>query len=208
MEQAIAIRSQFRCGTGTASAEGEMARKIEVREKSVVDEAAEVDRLWSIYDAAFAPLRAATPMRHGGYERAEFEDLLRDPDFRKFVAYVEGSVAGLCVITTRLDKVPWVSRPYYAQRFPELAERGKVFFLTGVVIHPAYQSTRRVGAVLLAKAVRSLGEEGVLCADYSENLRSGLRPFVERTLGRAAVEVVLDRQVFVAYAYRKKNSEL
>lgn len=182
-----------------------MARKIEVREKAVVEDAGEVDRLWSIYDAAFTPLLAATPMRHGSYSRPEFEEILRDPDFRKHLAYVEGDLAGLCVITTRLDKIPWISHRYYAQRFPDLAARGKVFFLAGVVIHPTYQNERRVGAVLLGRAVRSLGDEGVLCADYSENLRSGLRPFVERTLGRSAVEEVLDRQVFASYVYRKKS---
>ncbi len=182
-----------------------MAGKIEVREKAVIDDAEEVDRLWSVYRAAFTPLAAATPMRHGSYERPEFEALLRDPDFRKHVAYVNGEVAGLCVITTALEKIPWISHLYYAHQFAELAARGKVFFLTGVVIDPQHQNTQRVGAVLLAKAVRSLGEEGVLCADYSENLRSGLRPFVERTLGRAGVEEVLDRQVFVAYSYRKKS---
>ncbi len=205
MDWAVVIRTQFRCGAGTASAEVEMARRIEVREKAVIDDAAEVGQLWSVYDAAFSPLVSATPMRHGSYARPEFEGLLRDPDFRKYIAYVEGSVAGLCVITTALEKIPWISHPYYAHRFADLAARGKVFFLTGVVIHPAYQNERRVGAILLAKAVRSLGEDGVLCADYSENLRSGLRPFVERTLRRSAVEEVLDRQVFVAYAYRKKS---
>ncbi len=184
-----------------------MTRKIEVQEKALVEDAAEMDRLWSIYNAAFAPLIVAAPMRHGSYTRPEFEALLRDPDFRKYVAYVGGTVAGLCVITTRLDKIPWVSAPYYAHRFPDLAARGRVFFLTGVIVDPAYQTTQRVGAVLLAQAVRSLGEDGVLCADYSENLRSGLRKFVERTLGRAGVEEVLDRQAFVAYAYRKKNRE-
>lgn len=165
-----------------------MAKKIEVREQAVVEDAEERDRLWSIYRDAFTPLAAATPMRHGSYGRPEFEALLHDPDFRNYLAYMDGSLAGLCVITMRLDKIPWVSAPYYAHRFSALAEWGKVFYLTGVIVDPAYQSTQRVGAFLLAKAVRSLGEEGVLCAHYSENLRSSLRPFVERTLGRAGVE--------------------
>lgn len=183
----------------------QMAQRIEVREMGRIEDSAERHRLWSIYEAAFAPLQVATPMRHGSYTRPEFEALLDDPDFRKYVARVGGILVGLCVITTRLDKIPWVSSSYYAHRFPDLTARGKVFFLTGVIVDPAYQTAQRVGAVLLAKAVRSLGDEGVLCADYSENLRSGLRPFVERTLGQAAVEEVLDRQVFVAYSYRKKN---
>lgn len=192
-------------GRTIAIAEVEVAQRIEVQEKAVIADAAEVDRLWSIYRAAFTPLATATPMRHGSYTRPQFEELLRDPDFRKYVAYVNGNAAGLCVITTALEKIPWISPPYYAQRFAELAARGEVFFLTGVVIDPRYQNAQRVGAVLLATAIRSLGEEGVLCADYSENLRSSLRPFVERALGRAGVAEVLDRQVFIAYRYREKS---
>ena len=207
MAWAVVIGTRFFREQEYTIAEVQMANRIEVREKAVVEDAGEVDQLWSVYSAAFTPLLAATPMRHGSYSRPEFEELLRDPDFSKYIAYVGGDVAGLCVITTALEKIPWIGHPYYAQRFAELYARKRVFFLTGVVIHPAYQSTQRVGAVLLAKAVRSLGDEGVLCADYSENLRSGLRSFVERTLGRRSVEEVLDRQVFAAYAYRKKTRE-
>ncbi|MFO8034968.1 MAG: hypothetical protein R6U88_07450 [Candidatus Bipolaricaulota bacterium] len=178
---------------------------IRVLHRDTVEKPDEAERCWEIYRSAFAPLACRTPMPHGSYTREQFDQLLLDRDFAKYVAYVGGSLAGLCVITTVLEKVPWVNPDYYRHRYPELYEKGRVFYLPAVVIDPEHQDWRRVGAMLLSESVSSLGEEGVLAVDYSENLRSGLASFVSRALGRDYHQETLERQVYAAYAYSKSD---
>ncbi len=181
---------------------------ITVVRRDRVEEPQEAVRCWQIYRGAFAPLADRTPMRHGSYTREQFDRLLLDADFSKYVAYAGDVVAGLCLITAVLGKVPWVNASYYQQRYPDLYEKGKVFYLPAVVIDPEHQDWRRIGALLLAETLGSLGEEGVLAVDYSENLRSGLAGFVSRALGRSYHQEILERQIYAAYAYTEPDGSI
>ncbi len=180
---------------------------IRIQHRTVVDQPDEAERCWQVYRGAFAPMATRTPMRHGSYTREQFGELLSDRDFAKYIAYVGPMVAGLCLITAALHKVPWINADYYRFRYPDLYEKGRVFYLPAVVIDPGHQDWRRIGALLLAETVTSLGEEGVLAVDYSENLRSGLAGFVSRALGRDYDEEILERQIYAAYAYTKPEGE-
>lgn len=179
-----------------------LQRAIEVVQSSEVLDPAAVGASWRIYRSAFDPIAHRTPMPHGSYTQEEFGRILGDRDFAKYLAYVGDALVGLCLITTALAKVPWVNAGYYRERYPEQYTEGSLFYLPAVAIDPDHQDWRRVGAVLLAEAVRSLGDDGVLAVDYSENLRSGLAVFVARALGRSYSEEILERQVYAAYSYR------
>lgn len=174
---------------------------IKVVESSEVLDAAVVAACWRIYRTAFDPIAHRTPMVHGSYTEDAFGRILADCEFAKYLAYVGDELVGLCLITTALEKVPWINAGYYRDRYPDQYEGGRLFYLPAVVIDPDHQDWRRVGALLLTYVVRSLDEDGVLAVDYSENLRSGLALFVSRALGRSYREEILERQVFAAYSY-------
>ncbi len=180
-----------------------MAAQLRVERRIAVEGPEEAAQLWRIYRTAFAPLATATPMRHGSYTEAQFESVLSDQEFMKFLVYADDVLAGLCLITANLDKVPWVNPQYFTHRYPELLEQGKLYYLPAVVVDPAFQDTRRVGAALLADSVRALDPNGLLVVDYSDKLRSAIPAFVKRALGVDVVEEVLDRQVFASYAYKR-----
>jgi len=183
-----------------------MPVQLKVERRVAVEGPEEVAQLWQIYRTAFAPLATATPMRHGSYAQVQFEEVLADPEFLKFLVYADGVLAGLCLVTANLDKVPWVNPHYFTHRYPKLVEQRKLYYLPAVVVDPAYQDARRVGAVLLAESVRGLDPDGLLVVDYSDKLRAAIPAFVERALGADVEEEILDRQVFASYAYKRTQA--
>jgi hypothetical protein len=180
-----------------------MSETIRVVEALTLHEADDRVKLWEIYRDAFERLNAQTPIHHGAWTPEAFDAMLMDEDFTKFLVYTGETLVGACLITTALEKVPWINASFYRARYPDAAAAGNLFFLPAVVIDPAHQDLRRIGAKLLHEAVASLGDEGVLAVDYSETLRHSLPAFVKRSLRRDFHSEVLDRMVYEVYYYRQ-----
>jgi len=183
-----------------------MNEGIRVVEALTMREPADRKKLWLIYEQAFRGLNLRTPIHHGAWDRDAFEVMLADPDFTKYLVYTNDELVGACLITTALEKVPWINAGFYRRRFPEASSRGHLYFLPAVVIDPAHQDLRRIGARLLHEAVASLGEDGVLAVDYSETLRHSLPAFVKRSLRRDFQSEVLDRMVYQVFYYRQPGA--
>jgi len=177
---------------------GEEIRIIETC--SIEDDEARL-RLWSIYRNAFERLNQRTPIHHGGFSVAQFEAILQDGDFEKFLVYVGDELAGATLLTNVMEKIPWVNAPYFEHRYPECYAAGRIYYLPAVVIDPKHQDLRRIGAKLLQQALITLGEDTVLAVDYSETLRQSLPAFVSRGLGITFKEEVLDRLVYQIFYY-------
>jgi hypothetical protein len=158
-------------------------------------------KLWSIYRSAFERLNERTPIHHGAFTVAQFEAIMLDPDFQKYLVYVDDELAGVTLLTNEITKIPWVNAPYFERRYPNRYREGKIFFLPAVVIDPQHQDLRRIGARLLQEAVATLGKDAVLAVDYSETLRQSLPAFVTRGLSIAYKEEVLDRLVYQIFYY-------
>ena len=182
-----------------------MSDEIRIVETFEVDDAEARLRLWSIYRDAFERLNERTPIHHGGFSVAQFEAIMQDPDFRKYLVYVGDDLAGVTLLTHELTKVPWLNAPYFEHRYPNRYRAGKIFFLPAVVIDPQHQDLRRIGAKLLQQAVTTLGEDAVLAVDYSETLRQSLPAFVSRGLGITFREEILDRLVYQIFYYHNPD---
>ncbi|MFC2099818.1 hypothetical protein ACFLSF_03205 [Candidatus Bipolaricaulota bacterium] len=178
-----------------------MDKEIRIVETSVLEDADSRLRLWSIYRSAFERLNERTPIHHGGFSVAQFEAVLQDEDFQKFLVYIGDDLVGVTLLTNVLDKIPWVNASYFERRYPERFGGGRIYFLPAVVIDPEHQDLRRIGAKLLQEALITLGEDAVLAVDYSEMLRQSLPAFVSRGLGISFKEEVLDRLVYQIFYY-------
>jgi len=178
-----------------------MSDDIRIVETLIVREADLQERLWAIYSVAFHRLNERTPIHHGAFSREEFDRVLQDEDFSKFLVYSGSQLVGLTLLTNELGKIPWVNLSYFETRYPERAAQRKIYFLPAVVIDPEYQNLRLIGARLLQQAVTTLGEDVVLAVDYSETLRHSLPVFVQRGLGRTFKGEVLDRLVYQIFYY-------
>ena len=186
---------------GAATKGATMNDEIRIVQTLVVDEEEARLRLWSIYRHAFAQLNQRTPIRHGGFSVAQFEAIMQDRDFEKFLVYVGDELVGVTLLTTALEKIPWVNAAYFKRRYPERFAAEKIYFLPAVVIDPKHQDLRRIGAKLLQEALITLGHDSILAVDYSETLRQSLPAFVSRGLGITFKEEVLDRLVYEIFYY-------
>ena len=178
-----------------------MDANIRVIETLIVHDEAERKQLWGIYKDAFDRLNRRTPIHHGGYSASQFNGILLDEDFTKFLVYADNELAGATLITNVLSKIPWVNAGYFEDRYPNRSKAGEIYFLPAVVIHPKHQHLRLIGAKLLQQSLTTLGENVVLAVDYSETLRNSLPAFVRRGLGRAFKAEVLDRLVYQIFYY-------
>jgi len=179
-----------------------MDREIRIVETGAIEDAESRLRLWSIYRGAFERLNERTPIHHGGFSVAQFEAVLQDEDFQKFLVYVGDDLVGVTLLTNVLAKIPWVNAAFFQRRYPERFGAGRIFFLPAVVIDPNHQDLRRIGAKLLQEALITLGQDAMLAVDYSEMLRQSLPAFVSRGLGISFKEEVLDRLVYQVFYYK------
>jgi len=186
----------------------EMSDEIRIVETLSVKGEPDGATLWAIYEHAFRLLNERTPIHHGAWSEAAFREMLGDADFTKYLVYVGPDLVGACLITTALEKVPWINAVYYRKRFPQASASSRLYFLPVVVIDPAHQDLRRIGAKLLHEAVASLGDDGVLAVDYSETLRHSLPAFVKRSLRRDFQSEVLDRMVYQVFYYQQPGQSL
>jgi hypothetical protein len=182
-----------------------MHDEIRIVETRVLEEPEARLRLWAIYRGAFERLNQRTPIHHGAFSVAQFEAILQDADFEKFLVYVRAELVGVTLLTNVLEKIPWVNAPYFERRYPERFEAGKIYYLPAVVIDPKHQDLRRIGAKLLQEALVTLGRDSVLAVDYSETLRQSLPAFVSRGLGITFREEILDRLVYQIFYYEEPS---
>jgi len=178
---------------------------IRIVETLVIRDEAARNRLWSIYKGAFERLNERTPIHHGAFSAEEFDTILQDEDFNKFLVYAEDELVGVTLITNNLRKIPWVNVGYFQSRYPKRSRDNQIYFLPAVVIDPKHQDLRLIGAKLLQQSLTTLGEDVVLAVDYSETLRHSLPAFVRRALGRTFKGEVLDRLVYQIFYYEEPS---
>ncbi len=133
-----------------------MESNIRIIETLVVREEAERTQLWGIYKDAFERLNRRTPIHHGGYDAGEFDAVLLDEDFTKFLVYADDELAGVTLITNVLAKIPWVNAGYFEDEYPNRSRDKAIYFLPAVVIDPKHQDLRLIGAKLLQQSLTTL----------------------------------------------------
>jgi hypothetical protein len=162
-----------------------------------------VEQFLAVYRAAFAPLETRAAARQSLTDD-EFREEMRDPRVTKLVAFDDAGEAGsMAIVATDLAVVPWISVPYYAQRFPEQYARGAVYYVNAAVVRPDRQGGPWAKVVLDA-LYRFVADNRAVMAFDSCGFNVDVIKLVEST-ARAAhriahVETVeLDRQHYYAF---------
>ncbi|MGF0117098.1 hypothetical protein ACQFYA_12335 [Promicromonospora sp. Marseille-Q5078] len=163
------------------------------------------ERFWDLYLEAFEPLRTRAAARHV-LHREEFDEEMADPRVTKLLAHDEhGAAVGLTTLATDLAAVPWVSPEFFAERYPEHAARGRVWYIGFTLAHPGRRATRTFMDMIDA-LVAHLAAHQVVCAydvsrfnDDSLRFADNLRRRLERTQD-VTVETV-DRQTYYATTF-------
>ncbi|OGY30392.1 MAG: hypothetical protein A3F35_03005 [Candidatus Woykebacteria bacterium RIFCSPHIGHO2_12_FULL_45_10] len=107
----------------------------------------DIDSFWIAYDEAFAPIRGKNPCRQHFHE-AEFVASMRDTEFIKLVGYEVDRMVFFAMGTENLDKIPWIYREFYDERFPEFI--GSRFYVPVIYIPLTLQGLRYSDQLLRA----------------------------------------------------------
>lgn len=118
---------------------------------------------FDLYEAAFGSLRTRSIARQVLTE-AEFSEQMTNPAVRKYVAWdAAGDPVGMCVVTTDLTTVPWISPEYFAARYPEHWERRAIWYISFLLAHPSQRHSRFLDHIIDV-GVGELVEAGAVCA--------------------------------------------
>lgn len=116
-----------------------------------------------LYEAAFGGLRTRSIARQVLTE-AEFHQQMTNSAVRKYIAWdAAGDPVGMCVLTTDLTTVPWISPEYFAARYPEHWERRAIWYINFLLAHPSQRHNRFLDHIIDV-GVGELVEQGAICA--------------------------------------------
>ncbi len=125
----------------------------------------EAEGFWPVYEAAFGHLRTRAAARQVLHE-AEFFEEMHDPRVAKYVARAsDGGAVGLTTLALSLAVVPWISPEYYAERYPENASRGAIYYVGFSLAHPNRKSVTAFPLMLNAMMERCAADRAVCLWD-------------------------------------------
>ena len=163
-----------------------------------------LDKLWTLYTAAYAPMAEAAVTRET-LMRLDFDEVLRDPSFRVWLLWDGEEPVAMCVIATDVTNSRYLSTAYFEARYPTHVRNGTVHYIYWLVVHPAHAA--RGSIIRLAKECLALeaSEGALLVFDTPEtNERSAAGGFARmmerlaRMVGAPAPVQLLEVQRYYA----------
>jgi hypothetical protein len=160
-----------------------------------------------LYYATFEEINTLAAQRHL-MTYHEFDEVMNDKSIRKFVASDDGGgMVGLAVITNDLEAWPLISPQYFARRWPEEAEQGRIWYVGFVAV----RQNPRPRPHLFAEIIRAMYQpvidsQGIAVMDYClYNVQTrGVPAAAHRILERINPEVttgIIDAQYFYGYRF-------
>jgi GNAT superfamily N-acetyltransferase len=175
-------------------------------EKSKILSEPRLSQAWGMYSSAFAPLRAAAVQRQV-MNMAEFSQVMTDERVAKHLAVAgddDGKIVALATFTNELDAMPLISPEFFAQRWPHLYARQRIWYLGFFVIDPEHRRSGIFEAVIAQMWTEVQAAGGVAALDVcGQNTALGLPRAIERTLRRLSPGMVaesLDTQTYWAFS--------
>ena len=164
-------------------------------EISLVLEQPRLDRAWAMYTTAFDELRTLAMQRHVMI-RDEFDLVMTDKRVEKHLAIDPGTdaVVALATFTNVLESMPLISPEYFAARWPEFCQQGRVWYLGFFAIDEAYRSSGIFEAVIAQMWAPIQAAGGVAALDICAfNAAIGLPKAITRTLQDLTPDVVANQ---------------
>lgn len=145
--------------------------------QTAVDELLE-KQLVEIYHAAFEPLEVLSPARQS-FTDDELLAQLRSEKVFKFIGLDENeSPCAMGLLATDLAEVPWISPRYFAHRYPQWYDRGRLYYVSTVMVAPDQKQTGTWIMALIRALTRRTAVDGALMAfDFCQaNVEGGGLP--------------------------------
>lgn len=172
-----------------------------VEVKYEVTDPLQQDILWRLYDKAFTEDNEESPCRQS-YLESEFKRVLGDTDVIKFTITDDlRELVGLGMMTNNLDKVPWISQPFYRKRFSAVYERKGIWYVKSLSVSTDARNQIRYGPALLKAMIDHIPKGDMGCFDYSEKMNRRMPVLVAHLFGAetATEGQVNDSQVYFSF---------
>lgn len=122
--------------------------------------------LLRIYRSAFDPLAELSPVRQSLTDQ-EFWEEMNSADVLKFILWDQDEqAAGISLLATDLNAVPWLSPPFFQKRFPTEYAEGKIYYIGAMAIDPTRHSGLWFAALLRAVIERAASDNCIICLDF------------------------------------------
>ena len=159
--------------------------------------------LYRIYTSAFDPLRTLAAARHM-LSVEEFMVEMKDPRIDKYIVWGgDDAPIAMSTLTSDLSAIPWVSKEYYASKYPDAAAAGLLFYLGFILVESPYRRSNAV-RMMTDQINRRLSEaEGVLGFDLcGYNDASGIGRYTKSLFASSNALKSLDVQTYYGADYR------
>ena len=159
--------------------------------------------LYRTYTSAFDPMRTQAAARHV-LTPDEFAAEMKDPRIDKYIVWDDDDVP-IALTTFDLRPVgdPWVSREYYATRYPDAAAQGVLFYLGYILVESSFR--RSSALIMMTNQInhRLAESQGVLGFDIcGYNDASGIGRHTKNLLASSDRIERLDVQSYYGADYR------
>jgi hypothetical protein len=169
-------------------------------------ETEDLDPAIHLYRDAFTELNRLTVQNHM-MSIPEFEAMAADTRIRKYTEWdAAGEMVGLSVMTNQLAAWPYVSAPYFEHHYPDLYDRGAIWYIGFVCA--AKTAPRETFSRLIAAMMGPIRESrGMGVLDYSAYVMNPARHLDRSSkaiIGRIAPlrsATEIDSQHYIAYDF-------
>lgn len=100
---------------------------IQVKKFNLPDSEQIIAESYKVYEQSFKPLRKVAVQNHM-MSYSEFVDMWQNPWLEKYLGYVDGDLAGMSVMTNKLDEWPLISPEYFETKYPEEYYSSRVWY--------------------------------------------------------------------------------
>lgn len=135
---------------------------------------AEIEFWWPVYDEPFKEINRKFPCRQS-FTKEEFADAMVSPTMAKLAYVEEGEIISMCLLSNDFEHFPWMSKDFYADKYPEEYENEQVYYFVSLLTNPEKQG--QLNAVKVVDFITELyeldGNEAVITFDCCpDNVKS------------------------------------
>ncbi len=164
---------------------------IEVKIKDIVNGPL-FHQAYDLYVQAFRLLRKLAVQNHE-MSFNEFSDVMHSMSIEKHLAYVDGELAGISVVTKHLYTWPLISPEYFETKYPEHFAKQQIWYVGFVCVADKYQKTGTFQAML--ESMTEHRKQGLFFMDFCKsNIDRKIILLCTRALSRLNPSVSMDRE--------------
>lgn len=164
----------------------------------------EVENLWTIYNESFRDVNINSPCKQS-FNKNEFIQMLYDNTVEKFILKNNNNEIGIGLVTNNFNNLPWISKDYFLNKFPESFTNNKIYYFMGIAIDKNYRK-RGYTKYLLNKIFHNLDNYNIIGFDHSKKVNPFIPKFTKLIKGISFKKRRIESQNY--YIIEIKNKKI